>query len=185
MLFALYSPSQVALLVSGNARPYLMAEGAALRFRHALVAEAVRDTVEFDVPLRRRIIAALQQQKAPPFSDYERLAEHAKAIGDTELAVTVYFDLSSRAFSQRAWSVVSKACESLLQLREIDADRFVALLYAIHNGAALGQRRREACIVLEDALSKARSLQTGIGNRRHAFDADGGALGARPGAPSD
>lgn len=159
MLFGLYAPGQVALLVSGRARPYLMPEGPALRFRHALVADAVRGTIDFDVPLRRRIIAALKALKEPTFSDYERIAEHAIAIGDVQLTVDTLTELSDRAFAQRAWTVVVKACDSILQHGPVEEGRFLKFYVQYTLALRSSNDDERACAILFDAVNKARSLR--------------------------
>ena len=165
MLFALHTPGEVAALVSGRARPYLMAVGPALRFRHALVAEAVRSTLDFDVPLRRQIITALQSQIERIYSDYERIAEHAKAIGDKELARNALFDLANLAFSRKVWTVVIAACETALELGEIDPDNFIRFYTQYTIALRSNNEDEKAASVLEDALNKARTrrIDEGIG----------------------
>lgn len=157
MLFALYTPSEVAMLVSGSARPYLMPEGPALRFRHSLVAEAVRSTVGFDVPLRRRIIAALQSFKDPAFADLDRIVNHALAIGDTQLALDTLVDLSGRAFAARSWSATIDACERALAIRDIDAAHYLQF-YSQYTIALRSDSQDElATEILASALTKART----------------------------
>lgn len=163
ILFELYTANEVAVLVSGNARPYLTAEGPALRFRHALIADAVRRTIDFDVPLRQRIITALQRQKDPTFSDYERVAEHAKAIGDSELAQNTFFDLSEKAYSQKAWSAAIKACESALEFSAIDSTRFLKFYTQYVYALRSNNEDEKASSVLYDAINKMRVLNVDHG----------------------
>ena len=165
MLFALYTPSEVAMLVSGSARPYLMPEGPALRFRHSLVAEAILTTVTFDVPLRRRIIAALQSLTEPSLADLDRLAAHALAAGDKQLALDTLYDLSSRAFTARSWTAAINACERALAISEIDSRHFVQF-YTQYTMALRSDSRDElASNVLASALTKARTsgITQGVG----------------------
>lgn len=158
MLFALYTPTEVAMLVSGSARPYLMPEGPALRFRHSLVAEAISNTVTFDVPLRRRIIAALQSLTEQTLADLDRLAAHALAAGDRRLALDTLYDLSSRAFQARSWIAAINACERALAISEIDRRHFVQF-YTQYTMALRSDSRDEfASEVLVSALTKARTL---------------------------
>lgn len=155
-LFALYSPSEVAGLVSGTARSYLMAEGAALRFRHALVADAVRSAVEFGLPLHTRIIAALESIQDKSYADYERIADHARAIGDLGLAFDQYIEMARHAFSRRAWRTAISACESALRVHEVDDRHFVDFYMLYAQTLRLNNEDLRAADVLQEALDTAR-----------------------------
>lgn len=158
LLFSLYTPADVAEHVSGAARPYLMAEGAALRFRHALVTDAIRSAAGFDVPLRRRIIDALQGLATKTFADYERIAEHAKAVADMQLAFDTYFDLSGAAFAKRAWGAAIAACEHSLAIGDIDNERFVNF-YARYIFALRSNNQDDKAISeLKTAIRKAAAI---------------------------
>lgn len=159
MLFALYSPADVAALVSGAARPYLMADGAALRFRHALVGDAIRTTVEFDVPLRRRIIEALQGLKDKAFADYERIAEHALACDQPDVAQQAYLDLAGAAFTRLAWSTALAAHEAALSVGQISKDQFVRFFTTYTYVLRITNRDAKAADVIYGAVQQAQSLE--------------------------
>jgi DNA-binding CsgD family transcriptional regulator/tetratricopeptide (TPR) repeat protein len=152
MLFSLYSPADVAALVSGAARPYLMADGAALRFRHALVAEAIRSTVEFDVPLRRRIIDALKGVKEKVFADYERIALHAMAIGDMEVAFDAYFQLGAASLTNRAWTTAVNAYESALAIQEPPVEAYTQFFMQFAVALRSHNNDTKACKILSAAI---------------------------------
>jgi DNA-binding CsgD family transcriptional regulator/tetratricopeptide (TPR) repeat protein len=165
MLFSLYSPNEVALLASGTARPYLMAEGGAFRFRHGRIAEAIRSTVDFDVPLRQRIIAALEGLKDKTFADYERIAEHAKAIGDTDKAFEAYFALAKQAFTNKSWRAAIAAIESAAAVRDVDEKRFVEFYALYARALRTNSAVEKALSVLDTAIRRARFLgiSSGVG----------------------
>ena len=165
VLFVLYEPGRVARIISGAALPYLQAQGPALRFRHALIGDAVRSTLHFDGPARRRIIEALQGIKEKNFTDYQRIAEHAVAVGDADLAVDTYWQLATVACAGRAWSTAIAACRSILQIRDVEADRFSAF-YSIYVVALRSNNEDElAQEVLSRAwaTARARGITQGLG----------------------
>lgn len=165
VLFLLYEPRQVARIISAGAVAYLQAHGPALRFRHALMAEAIRSTLHFDGPARRRIIAALQKIQEKNFSDYERIAEHALAVGDEDLAVETYWQLATLACSGKAWSTATAACRSMLRIREVEPHRFGAFYSTYAVALRTNNEDERAHEVLSQALAEARArgITQGIG----------------------
>ncbi len=118
ILFALYPEAErVARLVGQVGRPYLVADGPTLRFRHALVGEALQTTVEFEGLLRRRIIETLQSLKTPELLDFERIAEHARALGDEAGIFDAYSSEAEIALSRRAWDAAVAAYERAKAIR--------------------------------------------------------------------
>lgn len=110
VLFARYDdPERVARLVGNVGRPYFVADGPALRFRHARVAEAVRSTIAIDVPLRRQIVEVLQGLTERDLTDYERIATQALAMDDKTLAFDAYVAAAELAMSRRGWDAAASA----------------------------------------------------------------------------
>jgi DNA-binding NarL/FixJ family response regulator/tetratricopeptide (TPR) repeat protein len=156
ILFAVYTPAQVAELVSGAARPFLTAEGASLRFRHALVGDSIRNTVAFDVPLRRRIVDALSAVKDKTFADFERIALHAQAIGDAGTAFEAYSRLGATALTRRAWSAAVNAYESALAIQEPPAQAYATFFMQFAVALRSLNNDEKTCTVLTAAMDRLR-----------------------------
>ncbi|MGZ3548926.1 MAG: helix-turn-helix transcriptional regulator [Vulcanimicrobiaceae bacterium] len=166
VLFRLYPDlTRFGELLGASVAPYLIAEGPALRFRHALVLDAVRHTISFELPLRRKIVTALQAIESPDLTDYARIVEQAEALGDRDLVFNTYLRTAESAFARKEWSAVVKACERALTVRDPDPAQLVQfyLQYAVSLRSL--ERGAEASDVTREALRKAEfiSLQEGTG----------------------
>jgi DNA-binding CsgD family transcriptional regulator/tetratricopeptide (TPR) repeat protein len=156
ILFKLYPDAEaLGRLMGAAVTPYLLADGPALRFRHASVLEAVRETVDFDLPLRRKIIAALRQLESSEATDYERLVQQASACDDRELVFASHIRFADVAFGRKRWDAVVQASERALAAGEPEAADFVQ--FFSHYATALRSLERggEASDVLREALRKA------------------------------
>ena len=144
---------------------YLRAVDGTLCFSHAAIAEAVRQTIPVDAPLRRRVLQALQSLANPGLGDYERIGRQASAYGDRALERDALLNLASHAMAQKAWSAAAGAFRRAFVLAEpIDED--FARSYTTYATALIASDDSvEARIVLEAALGSAArfSLKRGFG----------------------
>lgn len=159
------SPEKLTALFSTVGQPYFVADGPGLRFRHAIVAEALRATVETEALLRREIIAVLQGLEQRELFDYERIAEHARALGDPELAYDAYVAEAELAFARRAWDAATGAYERALAIREPRSDALVRFWTGYVASLRSVNRDEEVVALLDAALERARveGVTEGIG----------------------
>ena len=120
LLHELY-PSDVLMrsieIASGR---YLRGERDGLYFTHAAVAQSVRETIAIDIPLRRRIISALERLPMPRFEDFERIVEQAKRCGDRALARSTLMRLGDEAAKQSIVSLAASAYDRALAIAPPD-----------------------------------------------------------------
>ncbi|HEY8298487.1 MAG TPA: AAA family ATPase [Candidatus Baltobacteraceae bacterium] len=166
LIFKLYPDArQVARLLEGAARSFLAPDGPDLRFSHHLIADAVSATIEFEVPLRTRIIEALRSIHELQLDEIERLVQQTIACGDRDGAFEALYLLADTAFNQNAWTAVVGACERALSMKNVPRDRFVD--FYMRYGVALRSldRALEAPTMLDNALrlADAADIVDGIG----------------------
>ena len=126
-LLSLFSePIEAALLESPLADSrYVRREGDVVRFDHALTAAAVMETVAMKIPLRRRIIGAIERRGLRTIRDRLALAEQSLASGDGVFARETLLDLAFAANAERLIRAVIWASEHHLELGEPPDERFV------------------------------------------------------------
>lgn len=116
ILLSLYPDAgELERLIERSGR-YVESMGGDLRFRHAMLAQSVIQSIPVQIPFHKRIIRVLNSLDDPQLSDYERIANHADACGDTALKVRTYTDLATVAHRQQLWTVVKRAAESVIAL---------------------------------------------------------------------
>jgi DNA-binding CsgD family transcriptional regulator len=96
---------------------YVESSGGDLRFKHAMLAQSVIQSIAVPIPFHKRIITALNTLDDRQLSDYERIATHAAACGDTTLQLQTYQELAAEATRRQLWSAVLRASESVMALR--------------------------------------------------------------------
>ncbi|HTA40348.1 MAG TPA: AAA family ATPase [Candidatus Acidoferrales bacterium] len=137
---------------------YLRVVDAAFCFSHAAIAEAVRQTIPVDAPLRLRVLHALQSLANPALGDYERMRRQANASGDRALERDALLTLARQAVAQKAWSAAAGAFRRAFALAEpIDEDfarSYTTYAMALNASDDSGQART----VLEAALESASRL---------------------------
>jgi DNA-binding CsgD family transcriptional regulator len=104
---------------------YLELDGAVLRFRHALIAEAARSTISSPLSLRRKILAAYLSSKEPRSSDHDAIAALAAEIGDTDTEFRALCALGAAAYADEAYDAAIAAFEKAFSLRRPDDGEFV------------------------------------------------------------
>jgi len=96
-----------------------------LQLDHALTSAAVLETIAMKIPLRRRIISALERRGARTLRERLVLAEQVFASGDRALAQRVLLDLAFVAAAERASRAVVWAAERHLEIGEPPDDRLI------------------------------------------------------------
>ena len=133
---------------------FLTQEGPLLRFKHAVVAEAVQQSVSRPLVTRRRVLAALRSVNGRRPSDYDRVATLAAEIGDADAEFEALFALASSAVAEDAYEAAIPAFERALAVRAPSDENFGR--FYNEYGIALRQVARwvEAHRVLESAVEE-------------------------------
>ncbi|HEY8298490.1 MAG TPA: AAA family ATPase [Candidatus Baltobacteraceae bacterium] len=164
LLFKLYPQAQqIADLLEGSVRSYLISDGPHLRFRHRLIEDAIVSGMEFDFPLRTKIIAALQSIPQPEPDDFERIIAHSLACGNSDLAYDTYLDLIDAALAKRSWAAVVNASERALALQNPSSAKFTGFFAKYCKALIVTDQEAKATIVLSDALGLAEALNVTVG----------------------
>jgi DNA-binding CsgD family transcriptional regulator len=90
---------------------YIVPDGGDLRFHHSMLAQSVIQTIAVPIPLRKRIVEALQAMPDRELTDFERIADQAAACGDRRLQRDTYVELAAEAERRQAPGVVIRASE--------------------------------------------------------------------------
>lgn len=134
---------------------YLVQEGPTLRFRHALVGEAVLETIPIKIPLHRRIIEAISKTGRLRIEDRLLIAEQALSAGDRKLAQEAYLALALQANEKNLFRMVISASERHMDLGE-PADETLLQFYGnFAKALSFIAMDRRAETVLLHALSEA------------------------------
>ena len=148
------APRELASLPLCVARGMLIAEGAAVRFRHELARLAIEDAIE---PRRKRELhrAALAALSARAARDHARLAHHAEAAGETEAVLAHAKAAAARAEALSAhreaaaqWGRALRVADGLddVDLVRLLEGRARECYLTGQTGEALAARRRAAAI---------------------------------------
>jgi len=121
ILSEMYPDSAMLERLISKSDRYVVNAGSEFRFKHAMLAQSVVSTIAVPIPLRRRIIEALQSPNLQELTDYERIAEHAAACGDLQLQRRALIALAKDAYGRQAWTSAVSACERALQIRRTTA----------------------------------------------------------------
>ena len=154
LLQLLWSEDHFLPLLQTSTGRYLTSAPTGIAFRHAALAQAIRETIAIDVPYRRRIIAAISKLPAPTSFDLEQVIAQARACGDNALARTSLERLATAAEVDHDLALQASALERLLPLIESDRGAFLessTLLSTLYNG--LGNERK-SLRVSRDALAR-------------------------------
>ena len=129
-------------------------DGPALRFRHALVADAAQHTLKRPLVMRRRVLAACRAANTLRPADYDRIATLAAAIGDADAEFDALFALGVAAVAQDAYEAAIVSFERALAVRTPSRDEFVAF----YNNYAIALRQiarwKDAHHVLEATVDE-------------------------------
>lgn len=160
VLFKLYPQAEdVAARLSGPANVYLQTDGPSLRFRHRAIADAVSESVAFDVPLRLKLLETLGSFEQPELYDLQRIAAQHMALGDAEAAFQTYCRIMEAAFTRKLWSTLSEAAERALALRAPRPGEQVPFFNQYAQALRDLERSAEATRLLEDILHRPGALR--------------------------
>ena len=96
-----------------------------LALDHALTTAAISETVAMKIPLRRRIIGALERRGVRTLRERLVFAEQAASSGDRALAQRVLLELAFVAAAERSPRAVAWASERHLEIGEPPDDRLI------------------------------------------------------------
>lgn len=142
-------------LITAASERFLIQDGTHLRFSHAMLADAVLETIPVKIPLRRRVIDALSSAPARTIEDWLQIAEQAVACGDRDLAKKTLTGLALDAIARGDAHLTITVADRALAIGEPSNDDFVTL-YSGHARALqfLGRLDR-AANALQHALEEA------------------------------
>jgi DNA-binding NarL/FixJ family response regulator len=141
-------------LIARSSGRYLDLDGAVLRFKHGLIADAARSTISSPLALRRRILAAYLAEQSPRPGDDDRIAALAAEVGDVETEFRALVRLATASYAQDAYESAVGAFEKALTLRRPADTEFVALFNQYSMALRLVGRWASARRVLEDAVEE-------------------------------
>lgn len=125
MLALSSEPIETSLLESALPNSiYLRRDGDAVHFDHPLTSAAIVETIAMKIPLRRRIIGAIERRGIRSIRDRLALAEQSLASGDGAFARATLLDLAVAANAEHLVRVVICASERHLELGEPPDERF-------------------------------------------------------------
>ncbi len=97
----------------------------ALQMDHVLTAAAISETIAMKIPLRRRIIGALERRGVRTLRERLVFAEQAASSGDRALAQRALLDLTFAAAAEHNGRAVTWAAERHLEIGEPPDDRLI------------------------------------------------------------
>ncbi len=147
--------AQLVDLIAKTSGRYLIQAGETLQFRHALIADAILETIPVKIPMHRRIIAALQKVDDPTIEDRFQLADQALASGDRRLAQGTFTALAREASESGNAFLTVEAASRALEIDEPEDDHFVALYLAYGRALHFMANQQKAEDVLRHALHEA------------------------------
>lgn len=122
------SALQMLSLLSESAEPTLLdldLPDGFPQLDHPLTTAAIHETIAMKIPLRRRIIGALERRGVRTLRERLVFAEQVAASGDRALAQRVLLDLAFVASAEGNARAVSWASERHLEIGEPPDDRFI------------------------------------------------------------
>jgi ABC-type cobalamin/Fe3+-siderophores transport system ATPase subunit len=96
-----------------------------LQMDHVLTAAAISETIAMKIPLRRRIIGALDRRGVRTLRERLVFAEQAVSSGDRALAQRALLDLTSAAAAEHNGRAVTWAAERHIEIGEPPDDRLI------------------------------------------------------------
>jgi DNA-binding CsgD family transcriptional regulator len=164
VLAALYpDPAQLAALITTAARRYMSVSAGVLTFRHEVIPAAIRGTITLEAPLRKNIIAALVQLERGRLEDYQRIVDHAEAIGDRETWHEYATRLAEGAYALEHWEQAAAAYRSALSVRWPPPERYVSFFRRFATALRGMMRGEEAETLIVRALRH--GIELGISRR--------------------
>ncbi|NNM99243.1 MAG: hypothetical protein HKL91_05560 [Candidatus Eremiobacteraeota bacterium] len=154
LLQQLWSEEHFLPLLQASSERYLTADPTGIGFRHAALAQAIRETIAIDVPYRRRIIAGIAKLAAPSNSDLERVIAQARACGDDSLELEYLKRLADAASTASELPLLAKVLERMIALMPFKAHILLPLytqLSVIYNGLSRGRETLRVCMSGLDA----------------------------------
>ncbi|MBV8636635.1 MAG: AAA family ATPase [Candidatus Eremiobacteraeota bacterium] len=146
---------QLVSLIAASSERFLLQEGTDLRFAHAMLADAVLETIPVAIPMRRRIINALQNVSSPTLEDRLQLAEQAEACGDRVLAIATLSAVAMEAIERGQARLTISVSEQLLKIGEPTDDMFIPFYVGYGRALHFIDRLDRASEVLQHALEEA------------------------------
>jgi len=143
--------------ISAASGRFLLQREDGLHFVHDAIKQSVRETIAIAIPLRRRIIVAIQSQPKLRFEDYERVAEQAAGCGDREQQRAALMQLGEEAINASVFSLAASAWERALEIAPPASDEIVPFytrLSMMYNGTGRESENIRICSI---ALEAARS----------------------------
>ncbi len=154
LLRQLWSEEHFLPLLQASTGRYISGSPGGIVFRHAALAQAIRETIPIDVPYRRRIIAAIAKLATPTSADLEQGIAQSRACGDGTLEREYLQRLAATAEAAHDLPLQASALERLLPLIESDEDAFLATsttLSILYNGMGVERRSLQ---ISRDALAR-------------------------------
>jgi hypothetical protein len=126
-----------------------------VRFDHALTSAAIMETIAMKIPLRRRIIGAIERRGLRSIRDRLALAEQSLASGDGAFARATLLDLAFAANAEHLTRAVIWASERHLELGEPPDERFgefyTNFFQALMEAHAFARAESVAALALSEA----------------------------------
>lgn len=165
LLQHLWSEEHFLPLLQTSTGRYLTSAPTGIAFRHAALAQAIRETIAIDVPYRRRIIAAISKLPAPTSSDLEQIIAQARACGDSNIELTYLKQLAHLASEKNELPLLARALErtiTLMPFTGIESLAQYTQLTMIYNGLSC---EHDAIRVSEAGLAEANAagVRSGLG----------------------
>lgn len=144
---------------------YLVQKGDALHFVHGALAQSIRETVAIEIPIRKRIIDAIERMPTQRLEDIERLVEQASASGDRTQEKIYLKRLQAEGERLQVLPVEARALNRILEITPFDPTESLPLYTRLSMIYNIMYRRDETHRVCAEALSYALSsgIKSGIG----------------------
>jgi DNA-binding NarL/FixJ family response regulator len=134
---------------------YLAEKDAALVFRHAKIAEAVRATIKAALPQRKRILDTLLSIEQPSLEILDRIVSLAKACGDSVLARSAATRMGHEAWEAGQWQIASNAFASAVAFGDPEPSDYVNFFRRYAGSLRIRDCAEEAVEVYLTAIRRA------------------------------
>lgn len=164
LLREIFPKDDLAHLIESASSRYINEGDGALRFTHGIVMESVRETIPIEIPLRRRVIAALEALQNPDVEKLELLVEQARLSGDRSLEQSALGSLANAAMQKQMFSLAASAMERSLAISPPPLEQVVPFYSRLSQLLMVLGREHDGIRVCEAGLALARERgATGIG----------------------
>lgn len=136
--------------------PYLVHDGDTLAFRHALVGEAIIETIAVKIPLHRRVIEAVSAAPDLRIEDRLLISEQALSAGDRALAQKSLLGLALAASEKNLVRMTIDASERHAELGEPPNESFLAFYDNFARALSFASLNSQEERVISRALAEAR-----------------------------